>query len=274
LFTSSSFPYLPLNPGRCTRDRRHACAPAQSGFCPALCRLTTRTTRPAKRFCSKTVIVNPLVVYTHTHTLSYGIRNETKILPKSGPDRQSAANNKNSTPTRTYTHTHTFNVWRTKGTHKFTKEILQNTDCPANGNKCRSSLRLLIFFITHSYFEQTRKKTLLSSNVWFLTHNKSRVIFIYPADNWLFIYIRVRRMDWSWLKVAWTKKRASTILRLIRFNCEARDLWLNCALQTLLPYWWNLFFFLINQKKKLTATTNVHSSDTPIFRSPLLFGII
>jgi hypothetical protein len=110
----------------------------------------------------------------------------------------------------------------------------------------------LYFFITHSYFEQTRKKTLLSSNVWFLTHNKSRVIFIYPADNWLFIYIRVRRMDWSWLTVAWTKrkKRASTILRLIRFNCEARDLWLNCALQTLLPYWWNLLFFLINQKKK------------------------
>lgn len=132
----------------------------------------------------------------------------------------------------------------------------------------------LYFFITHSYFEQTRKKkTLLSSNVWFLTHNKSRVIFIYPADNWLFIYIRVRRMDWSWLTVAWTKKRASTILRLIRFNCEARDLWLNCALQTLLSYWWNLLFFLINQKKKKTDSNNkcsflwhTHLSLSPPFR--------
>lgn len=93
-------------------------------------------------------------------------------------------------PTVLHTHTHTLLTYEEQKEHtKFTKEILENTDWSRQRKQMSFFASSLYFFITHSYFEQTRKKTLLSSNVWFLTHNKSRVIFIYPADNWLFIYI-------------------------------------------------------------------------------------
>lgn len=123
MFTSSSFPYLPLNPGRCTRDRRHACAPAQSGFCPALCRLTTRTTRPAKRFCSKTVIVNPLVVYTHTHTQLWN----TKRNKNPTKERSGSTIGRKQQKQHPYTHVHTHTHFQRMKNKRNTQIYKRNT---------------------------------------------------------------------------------------------------------------------------------------------------
>lgn len=156
-----------MNPGRCTRDRRHACAPAQSGFCPALCRLTTRTTRPAKRFCSKTVIVNPLVVYKHTHTHS-AMEYETK--QKSYQRAVRIDNRPQTTKTaplhaRTHTHTH-FQRMKNKRNTQIYKRNTSKHGLSRQRKQMSFFASSLYFFITHSYFEQTRKKkTLLSSNV-------------------------------------------------------------------------------------------------------------
>ena len=63
LYCYNRFFFFPLrywNHDRCTRDRRHVCAPALSGFCRARCRHTTQPGRPARKYCSRTVIVNPI----------------------------------------------------------------------------------------------------------------------------------------------------------------------------------------------------------------------
>jgi hypothetical protein len=124
-FLISCPPLLPLNSDRCTRDRRHACAPVLSGFCPAPCRLTTRTTRPAKRFCSKTVIVNPLL-FGLQQQLSYGIRNETKNPTKERSGSTIGRKQQNTAPLHTYKHTR--NILKGKKEQNFTKQIILNTD--------------------------------------------------------------------------------------------------------------------------------------------------
>lgn len=136
--------FTPLNPGRCTRDRRHACAPVLSGFCPALCHLTTWTTRSATRYFSKTVIVNPLVC-----SISYG--NKTKKKKKEKKSYQRAVRIDNRPQPALYYTQFTRNKRKKKKLNKRKKKKIQTRNDPANAN---SSTRILI----HSVFSHTLNK--------------------------------------------------------------------------------------------------------------------
>jgi hypothetical protein len=133
------------------------------------------------------------------------------------------------------------------------------------------------FFIIHSYNLNwtNRERTFFFVECLIsITHNKSRVIFIYPADNWLFYtYMRVRRMAWSWLTGCLNKTCVDHLTSYSFSTVKLVIFELDCALPILLSSYIidETFSFLLTSNKQnwQQQKTNVHSSDAPIYRSPL-----